>query len=123
MAGSVVIQSFYLAKTIVQLDRFVASNQQLAILPPFLATIFLFLFYFKYSPLKLSVFSFYTNIVIFKNAIACIYYMNFIYFVRRRTIARIFFFHFFNPFLHLISYKYVALINHVSGTPLLSKAS
>ena len=34
MAGSVVIKSFYLAQTVVQLDRFVARNQPLAILPP-----------------------------------------------------------------------------------------
>jgi len=33
MAGSVVIQSFYLAQMVVQLDRFVARNQPLAILP------------------------------------------------------------------------------------------
>ena len=38
MDGSVVIQYFYLAQTVVQLDRFVARNQPLAILPP-LATI------------------------------------------------------------------------------------
>jgi len=34
MAGSVVIQSFCLASTVVQLDRFVARIQPLAILPP-----------------------------------------------------------------------------------------
>lgn len=33
MAGSVVIQSSYLALTVVQLDRFVVRNQPLAILP------------------------------------------------------------------------------------------
>ena len=33
MAGSVVIQYFYLAQTVVQLDKFVARNQPLAILP------------------------------------------------------------------------------------------
>ena len=33
MAGYVVIQGFYLAQTVVQLDRFVARNQPLAILP------------------------------------------------------------------------------------------
>ena len=33
MAGSVVIQSFYLAQTVVQLDRLVVRNQPLAILP------------------------------------------------------------------------------------------
>jgi len=34
MAVFVVIQSFCLALTVVQLDRFVARNQPLAILPP-----------------------------------------------------------------------------------------
>lgn len=39
MAGSVVIQSSYLALTVVQLDRFVARNQPLAILPPLYASV------------------------------------------------------------------------------------
>ena len=39
MSGSVVIQSFCLASTVVQFDRFVARNQPLAILPPLSATL------------------------------------------------------------------------------------